>query len=87
MVDYVEKDAKTIENYTLDIIHKVTETRDDFIFQTVLKSFELTDKLPDLIISKELLRRAIACFSVEHKEEFEKLREESYKRNGYGICD
>ena len=67
-------------NMTAEIVEKFNETRDDFIFTTIVRSFGEYVETSKLIISKEILIRALACFREEHTEEYNRLIEESYKR-------
>lgn len=69
---------------TTDAITKLTETKEDFIFTTIanwMMNEDLVNTTKSKIcVSKRLLIRAITCFQQEHREEYDRLVEESYNR-------
>ena len=56
-----------ITNITYTIAKQVTEETDKFIFETIRPYCEEQSKI---IVSKELLKRALICFKEEHYDEY-----------------
>lgn len=69
-----------ITKYVTEIANKVDETRDDFIFTTILRFMEHDTEMSKIPISKQLLCRALICFRQEHAEEYYRLLDESNGR-------
>lgn len=74
------EDNQYIANYTMEIAHKVEETKDDFIFTTISKFMDLEETVSKIPMSKQILCRALICFKEDHPEEYATLLEASYKR-------
>jgi len=70
----------SITNFTADIIHKVEETKDDFIFTTIMRWMGNEHDISRVIMSKQILCRALICFKEEHTDEYFKLLDESIAR-------
>ncbi len=66
--------------YINEIIHKVNETQDDFIFTTILRFMGQDSEMSKIVISKRILCRALTCFKQEHAEEYYQLIDESNER-------
>ena len=74
------KNENIIEKVTYEIIHKMEETRDDFIFTTISRYMERDYELSNIPMSKQILCRALECFRQEHTEEYYRLLDECNKR-------
>lgn len=70
----------SITKLTADIIHKVEETKDDFIFTTIMRWAGYEHDISRIIMSKQILCRALICFKEEHTDEYFKLLDESIAR-------
>lgn len=55
------------------IVDKVTETSDDFIFTTAAGWLGKHPEMSQLVLSKEILVRALKCYVEEHNDEYNKL--------------
>ncbi len=62
------------ESYTHEIIYQIREEQDKFIFKTVAPYCEEKTKM---IISKDILTRALICFKEEHYDEYMALLEKA----------
>ena len=71
---------EAITNITNEIIHKVEETRDDFIFTTILRFMEQDYEMSKIPMSKQILCRALIHFKEEHSDEYYSLLDKSNKR-------
>ena len=69
-----------ITKYVNEIIHKVNETKDDFIFTTISRFMDQDMEMSKIPMSKKILCRALICFQQEHGEEYYRLLDESYER-------
>ena len=69
------KDEYTI---TLNIQQKVTEETDRFIYEAIEPWCEVSMKM---VISKEILARALECFQKEHANEYAVLMEKIQPQN------
>ena len=67
-------------DFVANISYKITETKDDFICKTVMDFLGCTEELDDIILSKELLIRAVVCFKEDHPLEYQRLIKESVER-------
>ena len=68
------------QEITGEIINKVKETKDDFIFTTIARFMENDIEMSKIVMSKQILCRALICFKEEHTEEFYRLSDESNAR-------
>ena len=68
------------ENLVHEIINKVEETRDDFIFTTISRFMEQDTVMSTIPMSKQILCRALICFQQEHTDEYYQLLDESNAR-------
>jgi len=68
MMNYVAKFASTVE-----------ETTEDFIFTSIQKYAEETKILGQRFIPKIVIKRALECYAVDHKNEFDFLMEKSMR--------
>lgn len=75
--DRTEDVCKSI---TTQIIHEFNETKDDFIFTSIARAFGKDEEMSRVLMSKEILKRALICFREEHAEEYYRLLDESYLR-------
>lgn len=71
-------------NYIHEIVHKVNETQDDFIFTTISRFMEQDLEMSKIVMSKRILCRALICFKQEHAEEYYRLIDESNERTKEG---
>ena len=60
------------------IAYTVQEEFDRFVFQTVEPYLE---EMTKIVISKEILVRALICFANEHPEELKQLQEKMAEEN------
>lgn len=65
-------------NITDEIAYTVKEEFDRFIFQSVEPYLE---EMTKIVISKEILVRALVCFANEHPEELKHLQEKMKEEN------
>ena len=63
-----------------EIINKVEETRDDFIFTTISRFMEQDTVMSTIPMSKQILCRALIYFQQEHTDEYYQLLDESNAR-------
>lgn len=70
--------------YINEIVHKVNETQDDFIFTTISRFMGQDSELSKIVISKRILCQALICFRQEHAEEYYRLIDESNERTKEG---
>ena len=75
-----DKTEEVCKNITTQIICEFNETMDDFVFTSIARAFGKDEEMSRLIMSKEILRRALVCFREEHAEEYYRLLDESYTR-------
>ena len=69
------------ENLIHEIINKVEETRDDFIFTTISRFMEQDAVMSIIPMSKQILCRALIYFQQEHPDEYYRLLDECKERN------
>lgn len=72
--------SEAIESVVANFVNSVDETRDDFIFSTIIDFMGHQEELSKIIISKQILCRALVCFREEHADEYYKLLDESNER-------
>ena len=75
-----DKTEDVCKSITTQIICEVNETLDDFVFTSIARAFGKDEEMSRLLMSKEILRRALVCFREEHAEEYYRLLDESYIR-------
>lgn len=69
------------QNIIHEIVNKVEETRDDFIFMTISRFMEQDLVMSKIPMSKQILCRALICFQQEHADEYYRLLDECKERN------
>ncbi len=62
-----------VDNITLNILNEVDERTDRFIFKTILAWSYGESHISNIVISKDILVRALTCFQSEHPEEYAEL--------------
>ena len=70
----------TAQEITGEIVNKVKETTDDFIFTTIVRFMGKDVEMSRIPMSKQILCRALICFKEEHAEEYYRLLDESNAR-------
>lgn len=70
--------------YINEIIYKVNEKQDDFIFTTISRFMGQDLEMSKIVMSKRILCRALECFKQEHAEEYYRLVDECNERTKEG---
>ena len=72
--------SKTM-NEVNKVICEAVERQEDFIIKTVIDWMGIQTEMDRIVISKEILTRAMICFKEEHRAEYDRLVDECTERN------